>query len=1119
MCVRFRINDLPFLLILAWLLVTTSGEAYAASPKMEVLEEQCPPEFSLRGKVTGLRGGGASATVLFNCKDDANYLSVEFLPGQCELTKTENGKSVTLASAKVIAPGEGSIPFTIKRRVWRITLICNGETVARGYDDDLSGGAAGWRVTNGASLDGLRIQERAPVYFADDFTRGSGESSQWDVLAGKGQVAEIAVGNHAGAVGRHSSNAFSWVVQAQPSALCSTGYWYWDDYAVDVCVKPEAETGAASQKGALGIVASLQDPKNYFLFRWTAAGEGRSELGRREIVRVEGGKSTTLVSQVGGYQPDQWYRLRFAVRDGTLSGYIDGQQVCSIRDDAFGQGKVGLYAENVSRATFDDVRVVATDGFREDFDLAEPGKWDDFGGPWQTQTSTHCRRTTQPGEGITVTGRPDWNDYVFAAEVKPERAEQVGLAFAYHDSKQYSIFVLPTSASGKAQIVRVSEGKRSVVAESANPCSAGKGSRLKVDVNKGRVKAFVNDQLVVATVVPGSLAGRLGFYAKGDGGARFNTTVVWCRLEETTKPRVEEQFTKEDTMAGWASASGSWRSGSDQTAWHLGEFYGDPKVSLEVPFDVWKINGSLVINGDGVTAESGYQLLAKVAADGQSTLELKRRGATVANGSGKLLVESDEQRLQLWREGDFVAGTLGSAVAVSFRDPDPLTGTKVGAKSLEGQPPLAGLDATGSNMVDCTFSGPPTEWWSTRGVWDVAQRWPCDNRWSFFGGLQSESPMLWTKQSFRGDMTVEAWLAPYMDNIDDPVVGYRHPSDLNVSVCGNGRDVSSGYSFMFAAANNTVSRIMRKDQIVSQNDQVKMINPARTNLAFQRHWFYLRIEKRGNRFRFFVDDQPAGEYTDPNPLPAGQVALWTWRNGLMVARARVCFEKGGTPSALSVLKTTPSPFAAAQWKINESSPVSLSCDFEQGSDAWTTEPTEESPILTTDGSTHSHGSRSLRVLNKVSGGDMTVWSGVKQFSAVKFPALQFDYRAETGVKMNLYMRVNQRWLVVGFTASDLPGEGVISLGSISGISADDRWHTARFDLLPALKKVFPNDTTLTVENLCLASPRVEYLRSGFGGNYWGSKYHIDNFRLVGANGTTVDDARKVVMRTGPGVKG
>ena len=58
-------------------------------------------------------------------------------------------------------------------------------------------------------------------------------------------------------------------------------------------------------------------------------------------------------------------------------------------------------------------------------------------------------------------------------------------------------------------------------------------------------------------------------------------------------------------------------------------------------------------------------------------------------------------------------------------------------------------------------------------------------------------------------------------------------------------------------------------------------------------------------------------------------------------------------------------------------------------------------------------------------------------------------------------------------------------------------------------------TKSLVDDLSFAGPRVAYLRSGFGGNPWGSGFHIDRFRLIGADDTTPADAEAVALRQPP----
>jgi hypothetical protein len=759
---------------------------------------------------------------------------------------------------------------------------------------------------------------------------------------------------------------------------------------------------------------------------------------------------------------------------------------------------------------FDDARVTAADAYQSDFRRNAANEWVDCAGTWTTDRKTRCRQAVGNGENLTVTGGPHWKEYVFGADVFPGSGGAVGLAAACRGPGEYLLFRVPTDGKGVACLLEVRGKEQAVLAEALSPVAVRPGARLKLAVTGETLTGYVENRPVVAAPSPDDVAGRAGLYARG-AGTRFANAAAWFIPPRERTARIEEQFTRESTMAGWASDRGSWRPGASGVLWHTGSFHGDASVWLE-PSASWRSGNPVLILGaeENEAAErSGYQLALSRLSGGRVRLVLARAGRQVAEREGAWPVEEAERRLTLRRVGSLVVGALGGALKVWLQDARPLEGARVGARVAT--PVAAYLGAESANCLDCTFSGPPTEWWSTRGVWDVTQRWPCDERWSFFGGLQSESPMLWTKQRFEGDLTVEAWVALYMDNPDDPKVGYTHPSDLNLSFCADGKDVSSGYSCLFAAENNTVTRILRREQVVAENRQVLMRNPVRTNLEFQRHWFYLRAEKRGARVRFFVDDQLAGEFIDPEPLGGGQVALWTWRNGLMVARARVWYQRATGPVPLPVPALPPAAPGVAAWRVVGGKPVAVVCDFEEGLGGWRTDGSGEAPILALERGQKAQGTQSLRVVNRVSGGALRAWCGIRAFDAAEFPRLQFRYRLDPAARVNVYARVGGREYVLARSTPAFAEEGVHTSDKAPNLTADGRWHHSDIDLLNVFGGIDKDQRPLVVEDLCFRAPDVEYLRSGFGGNGWGVGYYLDDFRLIGSEQTTREDARNLAL--------
>ena len=64
--------------------------------------------------------------------------------------------------------------------------------------------------------------------------------------------------------------------------------------------------------------------------------------------------------------------------------------------------------------------------------------------------------------------------------------------------------------------------------------------------------------------------------------------------------------------------------------------------------------------------------------------------------------------------------------------------------------------------------------------------------------------------------------------------------------------------------------------------------PYRSNI--HRRWFHIRAEKRGANLAYYIDGERVLTYTDTHPLPGGQVAIWTYNNGLMISRVRISYE-------------------------------------------------------------------------------------------------------------------------------------------------------------------------------------------------------------------------------------
>jgi hypothetical protein len=432
------------------------------------------------------------------------------------------------------------------------------------------------------------------------------------------------------------------------------------------------------------------------------------------------------------------------------------------------------------------------------------------------------------------------------------------------------------------------------------------------------------------------------------------------------------------------------------------------------------------------------------------------------------------------------------------------------------------VTASTTRQLDYTFTTAPVDWYAGKGRWEVAERWTCQPQWGFFAGSNSVNPTLWSRFAVSGDFTLEAYLATPMDLTR----GERSPADLNLSIGGDGRDLASGYSFMFSAHNRTNNRLLRGDEVVVNKPFELPPGVGNTH----QDWFYVRLERRqtpqGLRFRYSVNGREIINYTDPQPLPsalnrAGRIAFWTYNGGLSIARARLWYSnvesareneddnKVNTTLAAAGAPTATLKNAVGEWSARRESVLEATAQYRVVSD---------------------DGRRALKITNAQSGGDWTLFATREPFDAVQHPNLRFDYRVPANVKINVYAKVDGRWREIVFTgdlSSSEPGtrpgaapvrprpgtikppedesdeeevDTSLTIGRIGGVSADDKWHTATFDLLGALRKA---GLGTKVESLSFAAPDREYLRAGIGGNHWGATYWLSNFQMSANTPQTV----------------
>jgi hypothetical protein len=418
--------------------------------------------------------------------------------------------------------------------------------------------------------------------------------------------------------------------------------------------------------------------------------------------------------------------------------------------------------------------------------------------------------------------------------------------------------------------------------------------------------------------------------------------------------------------------------------------------------------------------------------------------------------------------------------------------------------PVGQSDITSANVYDYTFSYAPTDWIARSGEWNATSRWTCSPQWSWYGGYSPQGlAAFWNKRQFMGDITVELHLAFKMRMGRDPV--YMHPNDINITICGDGANLDSGYAFIVGGDDNRVTRIMRGNRVIAESRDPAALFPIYENgqpatYEWHRKWWSLRARKSGTRLQLYLDEKLILEGDDPHPLPGGRVALWVYKNDMITPRVKIYYEREKLPrdpmpdeqTAFLPVTSVTSPAVT----VSSPSHPSFQADFETDLGSWTQrEPDQGATLTIVPGGPDGQG-HCLRLVNMAAGGHFGANVIPGQFDLAQLPRLRFDYRLDPEARVNFYFTCGDQRYELGFSGLEQCAPGYEMIGRIPGVRADGQWHQADYDLLGALQA----HQGLTKGTQCggLWAGNLNnstYLQAGFGGNRQGTQWEIDNFYL------------------------
>jgi len=244
----------------------------------------------------------------------------------------------------------------------------------------------------------------------------------------------------------------------------------------------------------LGLLTRYRDASNYYYVTLRASGSV-------EVKRMVNGVFTTLASAPASVVVGRKYRLRLESIGTTHRVYLDDRLVLTARDASLTNGYVGIIM-NRAAADYDNVTLSPspfTSIYAEDFADIDAADWTRQSGSWAA-TGGVFQQTNLNGYGRAYTGALT-DDQVVRARIRPRSFATpegwVGLTARYLDDRNY--LYVNMQGRGVISLWRRTNGAIQQLATRRFAVTPGTAYDVRLEVVAGTTRAFINDQLVLAT--------------------------------------------------------------------------------------------------------------------------------------------------------------------------------------------------------------------------------------------------------------------------------------------------------------------------------------------------------------------------------------------------------------------------------------------------------------------------------------------------------------------------------------------------------------------------------------------------------------------------------------------
>ena len=503
-------------------------------------------------------------------------------------------------------------------------------------------------------------------------------------------------------------------------------------------------TPAGSGPASVLLLDGQADPAGKALrpCLWLAFGAKHIEL------RAGSAERAVAVAATAWQPPTEPVELLVRRRPGLVSVVLGDQEVLHAPAKGEPGGLVALkpgmvplvdaYCQEVADP-------VLFDNFMREPD--DPSEWTPISGKWTNVGVGNEEHSVngfffrgESGEtALAAAGDWFWEDYAASVAVRPESATACGLGALRQANGDMIAFVADTAPKPwpTLRLVRVVDGRETVLAERTGGLAPQQWYRLALRVREGKLQALVDGEVQLECANPEARGGGIGLLAKG-GAARFDDVVVQSAAEPlglpggegTSAPEVPPYLGAEDYLT-WANPAAPWLASAARPSllWHQGDFPADVSVSLELKPESEAAFRRLILAPSDVSGEGEWLSVTARMTPGSTVASLEL-ALTGAKPFGKQAPLGAGQVLRLDRAGETVRVLWGDSAIYETRGVGALRRV---AMEVDG-PPVAvqSVQVVSPSVRDYVFGAAPTDWRSSAGTWEVAARWACDTRWSWF---------------------------------------------------------------------------------------------------------------------------------------------------------------------------------------------------------------------------------------------------------------------------------------------------------------------------------------------------------------------------------------------------